>query len=170
MHVSPENLVKEIHRAFTERNLTLSVAESCTGGLIADLITDVPGASEFFDSGIITYSNSAKTDVIGVRQITIIKWGAVSKETAREMADGIRNMRKTDFSLAVTGNVGPSAMEDKEIGLVYFAVASREDTFSKKMNFSGKRREIKKQAAVEGLHFLLEMVHRKEFREEGSGR
>ncbi|MGE5894419.1 MAG: CinA family protein [bacterium] len=158
MHKDIEPFLKQLSDLFRERRLTLSVAESCTGGLIADMITDVPGASDSFDSAMVTYSAPSKMQLIGVHKVTIVKNGVVSEETARQMAEGIRRIRKTDFSLSSTGNLGPTALEGKDIGSVFFAVASREGTISKGMQFSGDRRSIKEQAAREALMFLYEQV------------
>ncbi|GBE31875.1 nicotinamide-nucleotide amidohydrolase PncC [bacterium BMS3Bbin05] len=158
MQSADKNIVKQIHAFFRREHLTLSVAESCTGGMVANMITDLPGASGFFDTGIITYSNKSKTDMLSVKYTTIIKEGAVSEETARQMADGIRRIRNTDVSLSVTGNLGPSALEEKDIGLVYYAVSSKKGTFPGSMVFSGPRRQVKKQASIYGLGFLLQIL------------
>ena len=154
--MQPDNkdIIKEIHKFFKSNNFTLSVVESCTGGLIASLITDLPGASDFFDSGIVTYSDGSKSDLVSVQSTTLIKDGSVSEETARQMAEGTRRLRKTDYSLSVTGNLGPSALEGKDVGLVYFAVTSTGGTYSKGMRFSGTRKQIKRQAASYALQFL----------------
>jgi PncC family amidohydrolase len=154
MQSDNKDIVKEIHKFFKSNDRTLSVAESCTGGLISSLITDVPGASDFFDSGIVTYSNESKSNLVSVQSTTLIKDGAVSEEAARQMAEGIRRLCKTDYALSVTGNLGPSALEGKDVGLVYFAASTSGGTYSKGMRFSGTRKQIKKQAAVYALHFL----------------
>lgn len=158
MHEADRKLVEQLSALLGERGLSLAVAESCTGGLIADMITNVPGASEFFDSSFVTYSNGAKEEVLGVHKVTIVKEGAVSEETARQMAEGVRRMRRTDFALAATGNLGPTGQEDKKIGLVFFSVASRHETVSVRMEFSGKRRAVKEQAAAAALRFLWEQI------------
>ena len=154
MQPDNKNIIKEIHNFFKRKDLTLSVAESCTGGLITSLITDLPGASDFFDSGITTYSDGSKSDLISVQSTTLIKDGSVSEKTARQMAEGIRRLRKTDYSLSVTGNLGPTAIEGKDVGLVYFAATSSGGTYSKEMTFSGTRKQIKRQAASYALQFL----------------
>lgn len=148
----------QVSALLCEHRLSLAVAESCTGGLIADMITNVPGASEFFDSSFVTYSYSAKEQVLGVHKVTIVKDGAVSEETARQMAEGVRRIRRTDFALSATGNLGPTGLEGKEIGIVFFSVASPRETASLRMEFSGDRRSIKEQAATAGLRFLLERI------------
>jgi PncC family amidohydrolase len=160
MHYPDKKILKKIHLLFTTEHLTLSVVESCTGGLIASLITDIPGASNFFDAGIIAYSNDAKKKLVSVEGKTIVNSGAISEDTARQMAMGMKQLRKTDYSLSTTGNLGPSGLENKDIGLVYFAVASPHGIFSKGMRFTGTRWQIKKHAAWEGLLFLLQVTTR----------
>lgn len=158
MRLSDKSVLKHIHDFFKKENLSLSVAESCTGGLVASMITDLPGASEFFDSGVVTYSNESKMDMVSVKRTIIEKEGAVSEETARGMAEGVRKRRKTAFALSVTGNLGPSALEDKGVGLIFLAVSSPAGTFSRAVRLSGSRTTIKRQAAIAGLRFLLEVV------------
>lgn len=154
MQLDNKDIVKEIHKFFKSNDRTLSVVESCTGGLLSNLITDLPGASDFFDSGIVTYSIESKSELVSVQSTTIIKEGTVSEETARQMAEGLRRLRRTDFALSVTGNLGPSTLEGKDVGLVYFAASSSGGTYSKGMRFTGTRKQIKKQAALYALHFL----------------
>ncbi|MCL5024748.1 MAG: CinA family protein [Nitrospirae bacterium] len=137
--------------------MTLSAAESCTGGLISHLITNIPGASLFFDSSVVTYSVESKVKFLGVRSSLLKKYGAVSEEVARAMATGVREKRKTDFSVAITGNLGPGVMEDKRVGLVYMAVDWKRETVSKGMVFEGAREAIKYQAALAALEFLIEV-------------
>jgi nicotinamide-nucleotide amidase len=112
-----------------ERNQTLALAESCTGGLIADRITNVPGASAVFLGGVVAYSNQAKLDLLGVQPSTIDHHGAVSDPTVREMADGVRRRFGADYALAVTGIAGPDGgTEEKPVGTVYIALASSKGT------------------------------------------
>lgn len=158
MDTSGIESVKKIHRYFKNSELKLSVAESCTGGLISHLLTNLPGASQFFDSSVITYSNESKTSLLGVKASLIEDHGAVSEEVARAMAVAVRNKRKTDFSLSVTGNLGPEPIEEKRVGLVYMAVAWKRSTTSKGMIFEGEREEIKYQTAIASLRFLSEVV------------
>lgn len=153
-----EEIVREIHTFFKTAQLRLSVAESCTGGLISHLITDLPGASLFFDSSVITYSTESKVRLLGVRRSLIKKYGAVSEETAMAMARCMRSRRGTDFSLAITGNLGPEPMEHKKVGLVYMAVDWKGGTESRGMIYEGERKEIKLKAAKGALEFLLEVA------------
>jgi len=158
MDTSGIESVERIHKRFKSSGLKLSVAESCTGGLISHLLTNIPGASLFFDSSIVSYSNEAKMELLGVRASLIRTHGAVSEEVARAMAVAVRKKRRTDFSLSITGNLGPEPMEEKPVGLVYMAVNWERDTTSKGMMFEGGREEIKYQAALSSLHFLSEVI------------
>lgn len=122
-------LESTIVELLTARKKTLALAESCTGGLIANRLTNVPGASIILDSGIISYSNSAKENLLGVSAETLAMHGAVSAEVAREMAEGARNQRGTDYGLSVTGIAGPGGgTEQKPVGTVFMAVSSKEGT------------------------------------------
>jgi PncC family amidohydrolase len=150
--------VERIHKNFKGSWMRLCVAESCTGGLISHLITNLPGASLFFDSSIVSYSNEAKVKLLGVRKSLISKHGAVSEEVARAMAVALREKRNVDFSLATTGNLGPDPVEDKKVGLVYMAVDFEKETVSRGMIFEGDREEIKLQAALSSLQFLAEVA------------
>jgi len=154
MPLSDRDILKRIHAFFREKGITLSLAESCTGGLIASMITDLAGASEFFDSGVITYSEGSKSDILAVESIVMMKHGVVSRETARQMAEGVRRIRKTDYSLAVTGNLGPSTAGNGEVGLVCFAVATPRGTETAEVKFNGTRRQVKRKAAIHALRFL----------------
>ena len=134
---------------------TISISESCTGGLIQDKLTNVPGSSEYFMGGIVAYSNQNKVRYLGVRDSTLKQFGAVSDEVAREMATGTRLAFKTDFSLSTTGIAGPAgATESKPVGLVFVALAAQGKVISKKFVFGSDRRlnkEAGAQAAVEML-------------------
>jgi len=107
METSELEIIKKIHEIFRTRNLRLSLAESCTAGLISHKITSLPGASDFFDSSIICYSAESKIKLLGVKKSILKKHGTISEEAARAMAEGIRMKTKTDFALSVTGNLGP---------------------------------------------------------------
>jgi nicotinamide-nucleotide amidase len=108
------------------RRLTLATAESCTGGLIAACFTEIAGASDVFERGYVTYSNRAKEELLGVSRETLTRFGAVSRETALEMAQGARKMANTDFAIAVTGIAGPGGgSAEKPVGLVHIAAAAQ---------------------------------------------
>lgn len=112
--------------ALKVNGLHVAVAESCTGGYVAKRLTDVSGASEVFECGVVTYSNRMKHQLLGVSQQTLDTFGAVSEETAREMAAGVRRLSGAEIGISVTGNAGPEPSEGKEVGLVYIGVDSPE--------------------------------------------
>jgi PncC family amidohydrolase len=150
--------IERVHEFFKKNGLTLSVAESCTGGLISHYITMLPGASTFFESGVISYSAGAKQKILGISSETISKFGIVSEETAKEMSEKMRALTKTDFSLSTTGNLGPDVLEGKEKGLIYIAVSKKEGVFSKQIRETGTREENKERATLRALKFLVETM------------
>ena len=140
-----------------EKGLTLAVAESLTGGLIADRITDVAGASAYFMTGAVVYSNESKTDLLGVPASVIREKGAVSPEVASLMAQGVRERGKTDLGLAVTGTAGPAGGTPlKPVGTVYFSLATSRGNQVEGKLFSGQRRTIKLASST----YALDMVRR----------
>lgn len=151
-----EALGAVVVRLLKQRKETLVTAESCTGGLIADMITDVPGASEVFLAGYVTYANSAKSDVLNVDSKLIEKHGAVSDAVAREMADGARMRAACTYGLATTGIAGPAGGSDeKPVGTVYIALASASSrTVVKKFLFPTDRETFKQLAARAALNLL----------------
>lgn len=151
-------IIESMHEIFRKKGLKLSVAESCTGGLISHYITMIPGASTFFEAGVVTYSAESKMRIFGLSLETISSYGVVSGETAKEMAERIRLLTKTDCALSTTGNLGPDVLEGKDVGLVYTAVSMCGKTFVKELRLKGERQEIKERAAVSALEFLLEIM------------
>lgn len=148
---------QEIIGKLIEKNITVATAESCTGGMISAAITDVPGASAIFGYGMVTYSNEAKTAILGVKEETLAKFGAVSGETAFEMAKGLKRVSGADAAVSVTRIAGPGGGSDlKPVGLVYMGVAVGNDVFVKKNLFSGNRDEIRCQTVKTALEFLGE--------------
>ncbi len=140
-------------------NLTVSTVESCTGGLLAGRIINVPGVSEVFKMGHITYSNKAKRKIIGVKRSTLDKYGAVSEPVAREMAKGGIAMAKTDVSVAVTGVAGPTGgTEDKPVGLVYIGCCVKGKTTVREYRFSGDRDKVRRYAVAAALVLMRECV------------
>ena len=138
-------------------NTTIAFAESCTGGLASAKITDMPGISAVFDRGIVTYSNQAKRENLGVKAETLEKYGAVSRETAMEMAEGIRKVANTKLGLSITGIAGPGGgTEEKPVGLVYVALADGENCECKELKLWGNRERIRN---VTLLH-VFDMIRR----------
>ena len=135
--------------------LTISTAESCTGGMVAAKLISYPGISASFLEGAVTYSNEAKIKRLGVRKETLDAYGAVSKETAREMAEGIAKESCSNTSIATTGIAGPGGgTKEKPVGLVYIAVHVNNNTIIEKCNFSGNREEVRVSATNHALKML----------------
>jgi len=134
---------------------TLAVAESCTGGLIAQRLTDVPGSSKYFSEGIVAYSNESKKRTLGVEPILLLEYGAVSAEVAEAMAEGVRERAGADFGLSVTGIAGPDGgSEEKPVGLVYIALADDVQTEHRKLKLPGDRQLIRWRASQAALDLL----------------
>jgi PncC family amidohydrolase len=147
-----EKVEKAIGRLLTKKGWNLAVAESCTGGLIADRITNVPGSSGYFVGGAIAYSNTVKSKVLGVRTQTLAKWGAVSEQTVREMAAGICRRFGAQVGVAVSGIAGPSGGSmAKPVGLVYVCVKAGKTLTAERHRFRGGRRAVKEQSAEAAL-------------------
>lgn len=128
----------------TEKKLTLAVAESCTGGLVTDRLTDIPGSSAYLERGVVTYSNESKTELLGVPAEVINEFGAVSAETACLMAEGVRKLAKTDIGISTTGIAGPSGgTEKKPVGTVFIALAGKGKTYCRQYRYRWDRRRIK---------------------------
>ena len=154
------NLERTIGKILTQTGLTLAVAESCTGGLIAHRITNVPGSSNYFERGFVAYSNRSKIEVLGVKSLLIETHGAVSRQVARAMAVGAKEVSNASIGLGVTGIAGPISDESKKpVGLIYVAVCDPADSvIIEKHNFSGTRFQIKKQSADAALALLVKAV------------
>jgi PncC family amidohydrolase len=158
MDSDKNDIIEKVHRIFRDKELTLSLAESCTGGLISHMITALPGASEFYTSGIVSYSGEAKTGILGVSPDVINNKGMVSGDTAREMAERVRLMTGSDYSLSSTGNLGPGVLEGRDVGLIYIAASSRKRIIVRELRLKGNREENKEKAAISALQLLVELV------------
>ena len=151
-----EEVVGELLR---ERGLKAAVAESCTGGLIGHRITNVSGSSDYFQGGIICYSNRAKIKLLGVKEATLARHGAVSDPTARQMARGVRQALEADLGVAVTGIAGPTGGTDaKPVGTVFVSLASERDVLARGYRFWGDREQIKLQSATMALDWIRRYV------------
>jgi competence/damage-inducible protein CinA-like protein len=150
-----ETLEEVIVRLLTERNQTVAVAESCTGGLLANRITNVPGASEVFIAGYVCYANQAKIDMLNVDPQLIEKHGAVSEQVARALAEQARARAGSDYALATTGIAGPGGgSPEKPVGTVYIALGASDETIAKKFFFPTDRETFKQLATQTALEFL----------------
>jgi PncC family amidohydrolase len=148
-----------IGRILRERRMKIAVAESCTGGLIANRITNIQGASDYFDLGFVTYSNDSKELYLFVPEEVIAEKGAVSSEVAKAMAEGLREATDADIALSVTGVAGPGGgTPEKPIGTVFVGLASKDSTFVNKFLFSGDRISIKEQTSEEALKLVLDYL------------
>jgi PncC family amidohydrolase len=161
--MKPEILevIEKVHELFKGKSLTLSVAESCTGGLISHYLTTLPGASRFFVGGVVSYSEDIKKNILGVSSETISQYGVISGETVREMAEKVCSLTRTDYSLSVTGNLGPDVLEGKEQGLIYIAAHKNGKTISQELRLKGDREVNKEEAALSALRLLIELIQQR---------
>lgn len=153
-----ETLEMAVIRLLKKHELTVTTAESCTGGLIAGRLVNVPGASEVFREGFITYSNKAKRKYLDVSKGTLKKYGAVSEQTAKEMATGGVFASDADACIAVTGIAGPDADGEKPVGLVYIACYMKDKVKVEEYHFKGNREKIREQSVVKALDFLRRSI------------
>jgi len=152
-------LEKKIGEILQKRILTVGLAESCTGGLVASRITSVPGSSAYFMAGLVTYSNKAKTKFLSVPDKIIARNGAVSNIVAKRMAKGVCAAAGVDIGLSITGIAGPAGgSPEKPVGTVFIALATKKEVFVRKFLFSGNRREVRKRSSEEALTMLLDYL------------
>jgi len=151
-------LIRE-YQASTGKLLTIGTAESATGGRIADKLTNVPGSSDYFKGSLVTYSNEIKINVLGVRKKTIENYGAVSPQTAIEMAEGGKRLLDVDICVSTTGIAGPSGgSSEKPVGLFHIGLAAKGSSLSQKYIFHGAREENKRDAAEAALNILKQYL------------
>ncbi|WP_352401518.1 CinA family protein [Synergistes jonesii] len=149
-------LAVEVIEAFRSRGISLSLAESCTGGMIAAAVTEIAGASDIFSGSAVTYVNEAKENILGVCPETLAEHGAVSEKCAREMAEGSRRIFGSDIALSVTGIAGPGGGSTaKPVGTVWFGCASAAGTEAFVCHFGGGRRDVRRQSVERALSHLL---------------
>ena len=149
-------LSREVGKSLRAKGMTLALAESLTGGLVANMITDEPGASDFFSCGVVAYGNEAKINLLGVKKATLRAHGAVSHQCALEMAKGAREAAGADIGAACTGIAGPTgATKTKPVGLVYIAVDDGKHALVEEETFPGDRLEIKRATAERMLELIL---------------
>jgi len=154
-----KQFVIQLHKTLIGKKLTLALAESCTGGMAQEFITSLPGASDFFLGGIVSYSNDIKTNILQVKGDSLKKYGAVSGQVASEMAAGVKELFVSDLSGSITGVAGPAGgTVDKPVGCVYIAISNPQETINKKYLFSGDRDKIRKKSVLELFKFILENV------------
>lgn len=152
-----DELASRVIEIFREKGLSLALAESCTGGMIAETVTNVAGASDIFYGSAVTYVNSAKEHILGVAHETLEKHGAVSSECAEEMACGARSVYGADVAMSVTGIAGPGGgSEAKPVGTVWFGLAAKDDAETFRRRFDGDRAAVRRQTVEEVLRRLAE--------------
>ena len=157
-----ENIVAiaaEIGRLLEENSLTISCAESCTGGLLTSTLTDVPGSSAYLTGSVVSYANEVKARILGVPEESLASCGAVSEPVARAMAEGVRALMRTDIGVGITGIAGPGGgTVGKPVGLVYIAVSSPSGTVVSENRFLGTRLENKRASVEKALWMTVDMI------------
>ena len=157
--MNASDLTKTLADILLSRNWTLSLAESCTGGLVCATLTELAGSSEWFERGYITYSNEAKNECLGVPTQLIESHGAVSEQTAKAMAEGARINSGSDVAISITGIAGPSGgSADKPVGTVCFGWATENQSLTKTMRFDGDRQAVRRQATEFALTELIALL------------
>ncbi|MGI6772348.1 MAG: CinA family protein [Acutalibacteraceae bacterium] len=158
------NELQTIAQRLTQKGLTISLAESCTGGLVSKLLTDLPGSSAYYKYGVVAYSNEAKVRLLGVKEETLAAYGAVSSETAAEMSQGIRSIGNTSIGIGITGIAGPDSDNTlKPVGLIYISLSADGflDTREFRTSFVGDVRSSNRNFAADAaLKMLAEYLNR----------
>ncbi len=163
MSKKTEKLEFEVGKLLTERGMTLACAESCTGGLLAHRITNIPGSSVYFMGGVVAYSNGAKHSILAVQDNTLNVFGAVSEQVAAAMARGVRAALGAKIALGVTGVAGPGgATEEKPIGLTYISLVTADMSMVRRFVWDGDREANKQYSADAALSILLEYLQNKQ--------
>ena len=161
MDAKLEGIVSQLKNLLIGNSLSLAVAESCTGGLLSHVLTGISGSSQFFMGGIIAYSNEVKIEVLGVQEQTILLYGAVSHQTAQEMAQNIRGKLHADIGLSTTGIAGPTGgSPTKPVGLVWLGISTAAGTETFECHFTGGRDEVKQGAVKNILKLLMERLNK----------
>ncbi len=152
---------QKVVAALKKHNLMIAVAESCTGGMVADYLVSVPGASAIFELGVTAYSSKMKAKILGVKEDTLKEYGAISRQTAAEMAAGVRHIAHADLGISVTGVAGPDPSEGKQPGTVYIALADRKNIRMEKLVLDSKSRdEVRQATCAEVFRMILNYPER----------
>ena len=150
----------DIVRILTDKGMTISFAESLTGGMISSEIVSVPGASACFEGSVVSYSNDVKIKILGVLDDVIRNFGAVSELCAKQMASGVRRLMDTDIAVSVTGIAGPDGgTDDKPVGTVYIGLSSQDSCSAKHYVFEGDREAVRRQTVSEALRMVLDLIN-----------
>jgi nicotinamide-nucleotide amidase len=159
MNQDLKQLSSQVGKHLTDNNLTIATAESCTGGLLSHVLTNVSGSSGYFIGGVVAYSNQIKNAILGVRPETLEAFGAVSEATAKEMASGVRQNLKADLGLSTTGIAGPTGGTPKKpVGLVWIGISTKDRTMAYECHFDADREGIKTLTVNELLKRLMEEI------------
>ena len=157
--MSMHDVAQEMYDILNGSGMTIAVAESCTGGLVTDVITDIPGSSEYLVLGVTAYADRAKIDMLGVHEDTLARYGAVSAEVAEQMACGAAEAGNASYAVSTTGIAGPAgATPDKPVGLVYIGFAGPHGSRAVRCEFDGDRRSVKEQAAGATLERFVRFI------------
>ncbi len=149
-------MIKDIINTLKKRNQTITFAESCTGGRVASAFTAISGASSVFNGSVVTYSNNIKSNWIGVKEETLIKYGAVSLECVSEMLDGVIKFANANGAIAISGIAGPDGgTEDKPVGTVYIGIKYLNKTIVNRYYFNGNREEVQKEATKRAIELFF---------------
>ncbi len=155
LHEKARNLVEQLK----DQNMTLSTAESCTGGMLAQILTSVPGVSAVYAGGFVTYATREKHDMLGVSKKVLKEEGAIAKKTAKQMAIGAAQKTGTDVAIAITGNAGPDAQEDKPVGLVYVGICIDGKGSAQRFMLEGDRQSIREKACLAAIELVAEKLN-----------
>ena len=159
MRVEKKEILEKISLILKDKKLTIASAESCSGGLISHTLTNISGSSDYFDRGIVSYSNKAKMELLGVPEDVLEKYGTVSEQVAKAMAEGIRTKSNVDIGLSTTGIAGPTGgTKEKPVGLVYIGLSTKDEVLVKKFQFSGNRLENKENTCKAALQMLYDYL------------
>ncbi|MDT8281318.1 MAG: CinA family protein [Gammaproteobacteria bacterium] len=155
-----KEMAEQLGACMTARALKLASAESCTGGWLAKVITDIPGSSAWFTGSVVSYSNESKQSLLGVAADTLKEFGAVSGETVLEMSDGLLARTEADVVVSISGVAGPDGgSDDKPVGLVWLSWGRRgKSTFASPFHFDGDRKAVRKQSIAQALNSLLDLL------------
>lgn len=154
-----QQIVTYIHKLLIKKKKNIAIAESCTGGLLSNLLTNIPGSSQYFILGIVAYSNGAKRKILKIPTSIIAQKGAVSQDVAKLMANHARLLAKSDLGIGITGIAGPSGgSEEKPVGTVFIAIDSKTKKICERFLFKGSRLKIRKKAALKALELLKLLI------------
>ncbi len=154
-----EKIIKQLHQSLIAERKTVATAESCTGGLLSKLLTDIPGSSGYFILGLVTYSNKAKEKLLSIPGALIARKGAVSKEVALAMASAVRRKAGSDFGIGITGIAGPGGKTaTKKVGTVFICIDGKNRKICRKFIFRGNRLKVRKSAALEAMKLLNRLL------------